>query len=192
MPANFEVWIDTAGTDGAPGTIVTLSGNKLKFRADDLNTDDTTNPVPIVTGLTKYSWARAVYLKCITTPPTSYCNNFKFYTDGVTFGTGITCSVIDGNIVKNSGSSAGYKQNHGTVGDTATVQTDATVYNTTQTQVFTYTAAAPRTLVCSEASAQIDAANETTDYIVLQVAVIDTATAGTKTNNNFTFQYDEV
>ncbi|KKL07075.1 hypothetical protein LCGC14_2589660, partial [marine sediment metagenome] len=38
----------------------------------------------------------------------------------------------------------------------------------------------------------INATGETTNYIVFQVAVINTATPGNKSDETWTFQYDEV
>jgi hypothetical protein len=98
--------------------------------------------------------------------------------------------------VKNSGSSSGYDVATGTVGDTgdrmdsgANKHTDITTRN----DLFGYTLGSPMTgPSISEASSQIDAINETTNYAVLQVEVVDTASSGVKTAETITFQFDEI
>jgi hypothetical protein len=193
MPAVFDVYLDSAGSDNAPGTLVAITN--LRLRTDDANTVDNTNPVPIVATLTKYSYWRQVYMKC-TTAPSVLVNNVKMYTDGGGFGAGIVTYIGGQFPVKNSGSSSGYDVATGTVGDTgdrmdsgANKHTDITTRN----DLFGYTLGSPMTgPSISEASSQIDAINETTNYAVLQVEVVDTASSGVKTAETITFQFDEI
>ena len=63
---------------------------------------------------------------------------------------------------------------------------------TAKTDIFTYTSGAPKSLTISEGSAQIDAINEETDYVLLQMTVTDTASPGTLSAETLTFQYDEI
>lgn len=188
MVATFDWKLLYGGTDGNP-TEVTITN--LRYRTDDANTADTSNPVPIVAGLTKRSYVRAMVLKC-TAPPSSYCNNFKLYTDGGGFGTGITVQIGDQTVTNTGASHANYKVATGTPGDTGTIMTTVYAAITTMTSLFTYTSAAPRTVTVSETSNQIDAADEETDLIITQLDMADTATPGTKTAETYTGQYDEV
>jgi hypothetical protein len=57
---------------------------------------------------------------------------------------------------------------------------------------FGYTSAAPKSVSCSEAGDIMDAQNETTDYIILQAEVIQTASAGTPSNETLSWMWDEI
>ena len=194
MTAAFDVKLDWGGSDNSPdATPITLTN--LRFRTDDVNTQDTTNPIPIVAGQTKYSYWRQVYLKC-TTPPSTKVDNIKMYTDGGGFGTGITTYIAGQFPTHNSGATTGYDLATGTPGDTgdrmdsgAPKHTDCTTRN----DLFGYTSGAPMTgPSISESGAIINDTDETTDYVVLQVVVGDTASPGTKSAETITFQYDEI
>lgn len=189
MAATFDVKLDRGGSDGAPGSKDTVTN--LRFRTDDTNTQDTTNPIPIVTGQTKRSFWRHIYLKCTGAPATK-CDNFKFYTDGGGFGTGITVYVGNETPTNTNVADTGYEVATGVIGDSG----DELVANhgsvTGKTDVFTYTSGSSKTVSCSEGSNQIDAVNEETDYIILQMDVADTASPGTLPQETFTFQYDEI
>lgn len=189
MVATFSLMLDYGGTDAAPGT--SAAWTNLRFRTDDLNTQDLTNPVPIVAGATKYSYARAVYLKCTAAPDTQV-DNFKTYTDGGGFGTGITTSYRTTFPTKNSGSSSDYLAATGTPGDTGTEL--VALYGGAKADLFGLTSGSPLTgPSISETSSIINAQNETTNYLILQCAINgDTAAPGLKTAETITFQYDEI
>ena len=185
---------DFGGTDGSPGTsqnVDSLGPPNIRFKtADDANID-TNNPIPVPTSGTKYSYWKHIYLKC-TGAPSSQCDNFKFYTDGSGFGTGITLKVGDEMPTKNSGSSSGYEVATGTEGDTG----DEMVANhsgiTSSTDAFTYTSASPKSVSVSESGNIIDAVGETTNYLVFQLEVDSTASPGNLADETLTFQYDEI
>jgi len=190
MPATFDVKLDIGGSDGSPGQSLTVTNLRMKT-ADD-NDQDTNNPVPIVAGYTKRSFWRSVYLKCTTAPPTK-CDNVKFYTDGTPFGTGIVLYAGEQFPTKNSGSSSGYEKADGTVGDTGDEMVAGHGGLTSKVDVFTKTQGTPLSgPTISESGGIINAIDETTNYLILQLEVIDTATAGTLTAETMTFQYDEV
>ena len=193
MAAVFNVIFDFGGTDNTPGTEQNIDGlgpPNVRFKTADDATIDLINPIPIPAAGTNYSYWKQVYLKCATAPDTQV-DNIKFYTDGTGFGTGIVTNIGDELPVKNSGADTGYDVATGTSGTTGDIMTDHTDI-TAVTDVFSYTSGSPKTITISEASSVIDAINETTNYIVLQMAVGTTASPGDLANETFTFQYDEI
>jgi len=142
--------------------------------------------MPITAATTEYSRWKQIYLKCATAPDTQV-DNIKFYTDGGGFGTGITVNAGDEFPVKNSGADTGYD-----VSDTNEVMTNHTDI-TGVTDAFSFTSGSPLAgPSISEAGNIINAQNETTNYLVLQMTVVDTASPGDLANETFTFQYDEI
>lgn len=169
-----------------------LSYLLLRFRTDDENTQDSTNPIPIVTGQTKRSYYRHVYLYCSAAPGTKV-DNIKIYTDGGGFGTGVTVYSGDETPTKNSGSSAGYDLATGTPGDTGDELVASHQDITAKSDFFGYTSpGSEKSVSISEVGNIIDAIGETSDYVVLQMDVADTASPGTLTAETFTWQYDEI
>ena len=189
MAAVFSVFFDFGGTDNTPGTeqnIDALGPPTLRFKQADDATIDQVAPMPIPAAGSEYSRWKQIYLKCTTAPDTKV-DNIKFYTDGGGFGTGITCNAGDQFPVKNSGADTGYD-----VSDTNEIMTNHTDISS-ETDAFTFTSGSPLSgPSISEASSQIDAINETTNYLVLQMVVASTASPGDLANETFTFQYDEI
>ena len=62
---------------------------------------------------------------------------------------------------------------------------------TGSTDAFTFTSGSPKTVSISEAGSVINAIGETTNYLVFQMEVISTASAGDLTDEDWTYQYDE-
>ena len=195
MVGVVSVYLDTGGTDGTPGTstdVDALGPPSIRFKTADNPTIDTVAPVPIPTSGTNYSFIKSLYIKCDTAPDTQI-DNFRFYTDGTGFGTGITTYVGDQFPTKNSGSSSGYKVATGTVGTTGTEMTVNYPGITTKTDAFTFTSGSPLIgPTISETGNKIDLAGETTNYIVFQANVINTASPGNKPDETWTFIYDEI
>lgn len=195
MVATVSVYLDTTGSDNSPGTstdIDALGPPALRFKTADNATIDTVNPVPIPAAGTNYSFIKSIYVKCDVAPDTQI-DNFRLYSDGGGFGTGITTSVGNQFPVKNSGSSSGYAVATGTIGTTGTEMTVNNTDVTTKTDLFTFTSGSPMTgPSISEAGSIINLAGETTNYVILQVAVGTTATPGNKTDETLTFLYDEI
>lgn len=188
MAAVFDVFLDTGGTDNNPGVetdIDALGPPALRFKQADDPTIDANDPMPIPAAGSEYSRWKQIYLKCSTAPSTKV-DNVKFYTDGGGFGTGITVNVGDGAQVHNSGATTGYDVSD--ANETMTNHTDVAAV----TDAFSFTSGAPRTCTISEATSQIDAIDETTDYLVLQMIVDNTASPGDLANETFTWQYDEI
>lgn len=194
MAATMNVYFDFGGSDGNPGTnqnVDSLGPPNLRFKtADDANID-ANNPIPIPSSGTKYSYWKHIYLYCSSAPNTQI-NNVKLYTDGGGFGTGVTLYVGDQFPTKNSGSSSGYEVATGTQGDTG----DEMVANhsgiSSKSDLFSYTSSSPLSVSISESGGIIDAVGETTNYVVLQMAVDNTASPGNLADETITFSYDEI
>jgi len=195
MAAVFNVNFDFGGSDGTPGTEQNTDGlgpPNVRMKTADDATIDSTNPIPIPPSGTRRSFWKQLYLYCATAPSTQV-DNVKFYTDGGGFGTGITLYVGEQFPTKNSGSDAGYEVAAGTVGQDG----DEMVANhggiTSKADAFSFTSGSPLSgPSISEAGNIIDAIGETTNYIVVQMDVADTASPGDLTDETMTFQYDEI
>jgi hypothetical protein len=193
MAATFNVYYDFGGTDGSPGTeqnTDSLGPPNVRLKTADDATIDLNNPIPIPDAGTNYSYWKHIYLKCATAPDTQV-DNVKFYADGTGFGTGITLNIGDELPTKNSGADTGYNVATGTEGTSGDVMTEHSEI-TGVTNAFDYTSASPKSISISESGNIIDAIGETTNYIVLQMAVADNASSGDLSNETMTFQYDEI
>jgi len=189
MAATFNVKLDRGGSDGSPSDKDTITN--LRFKTADDNDQDTNNPIPIVTGQTKRSYWRHIYMKCTQAPATKV-DNLKFYTDGGGWA-GCTLNVGEQFPANTSIADAGYELATGTPGDTG----DELVANhagiSSKADAFTKTQGAPLSgPSISEDSNQIDALNEETDYLLLQLDVSDSASPGVLAQETLTIQYDEI
>lgn len=191
MVADFDIMLDTVGTDGTPGTSTNtdvLGPPNLRFKRADDHLIDSNDPIPIPTSGTNYSKWKSIYVKC-TTGPNTQVDNFKFYTDGGNFGTGITVRVGQQFPTKNSGTSSGYKV--ATPVDTAILNNYTGIASVAD--AFSYTSGSPLSgPAITEAGGIINAIGETTNYLILQMEVISTASPGNLTDETFTIQYDEI
>lgn len=183
------------GSDGTPGTDDSdVTSGMLRFKTNDNNTDDNNDPIPIPAAGTNYSFWKHVYLRMTVRPGSEIVNNVKFYTDGGTFGTGIGMNVSDTFPTHNSGSNAGYEVDDNTSGSTGTDMDTGTPNHsgvTGETSAFTYTSGSPLSVTISEASSQMDAVSEATNFVILQMTVASTASSGESGDETLTFRYDE-
>ncbi len=188
MVATIDVYFDFAGTDNTPGTeqdIDALGPPTLRFKQADDATIDSASPMPIPAAGTEYSRWKQTYIFCAVAPDTQI-DNVQIYTDGGGFGTGITTNVGDEFPVKNSGADTGYD-----VSDANAVMTTHTDI-TGSTDLFGYTSGSTLTGSISEAGGIINLAGESSNYFVLQMEVINTASPGDLANETITFAYDEI
>lgn len=189
MVADFNVELDTGGTAGNPGAETDtdpLGPPNIRFkRADDPNIDNNDPNIIPVSG-TNFSRWKQIYLKCVVAPQTQV-DNVKIFTDGTGFGTGITVVVGDQTPTKNSGSNAGY--------DPSNVD-DEVITNhsgiSSDTNFFTFTTVSPFSVSISESGSIIEEINETTNYVVLQMELLNTADPGDLANETITWEYDEI
>ena len=189
MAAAMSIYYDFGGTDGTPGTeqdIDALGPPTLRFKVADDATIDSNNPVPIPAAGTNYSYWKQIYMYCDTAPSTQV-DNVKFYTDGGGFGTGITMNVGDQFPTKTNASDAGYE-----VADTATDIVASHTGIAAKTDAFTFTSGSTLAVSIGETGSIINAIGETTNYVVLQLAVASTASPGDLDNETCTFQFDEI
>lgn len=189
MVATMDVFTDFAGANNAPGTLQDtdpLGPPNVRFKYADNNTIDLNDPIPIPSAGTNRSRWKHMYIRCAVAPDTQI-DNMKIHSDGAGFGTGITVNVGDGTQVKNSGSSAGYE-----VSDVADEALTGHADIATVTDFFTFTVGSPRTISISEAGSIINLATETSDYVVLSMEVINTASPGNLTDETITYEYDEI
>ncbi len=189
MAATVSIYYDFGGTDNNPGTeqdIDALGPPTLRFKQGDNATIDAIDPMLIPAAGTEYSRWKQCYLKA-DTGPSVQIDNIKFFTDAGGFGTGITVNVADEFPVKNSGANTGYD-----VSDANAVMTTHTDI-TAVTDAFSFTTGSPLSgPTISEAGSVINATGETTNYFVLQMEVINTASPGDLANETFTIRYDEI
>jgi hypothetical protein len=190
MAATVKTYFDFGGSDGNAATnqeVDALGPPMLRFKQADDATIDSNNPIPVPAAGTERSYWKHIYFKC-TGGTFTQIDNIKLYGDGGDFGTGITLYIGDQNPTNNSGApESGYE-----VADTTnSMVTDHTGISA-RTDVHTYTSGSPRTINISESGSIINASGEMTDYTVWQMEVDNTATAGDLTDEDFTWQYDEI
>ena len=191
MAATMQIFMDTGGTDDNPASEDRVDAIGLRFKSNDNITIDTADPIVVPTAGTNYSYWKAIYLK-MTAADSTKVNGVEFYSDGtISYGTGLTLMVGDETPDKNSGSNAGYEVATGTSGTTGDEMVAAVADLTGSTTAADLTTAAPLSVTISETSTQMDATNETSDYVYLQVNVATTAGAGLSASETLTFRYDE-
>ena len=188
--AVMQIWRDQAGSNDAPGSSLAVESGNLRFKAADNNVQDSNNPLTIPGAGNYHSRWKHIYLKCTTLNDLDYINNVKFYCDGtIGWDANVTLYVGTNTPEKNSGSSAGYEVAN--VDDEDMVTSHAHVSGQADIETY-YDGDNALAVSISEGSSQIDALNETSDYVVLQVDVAAGASPGAQSAETLTFQYDEV
>jgi len=179
MAATMKVYAHTGSGPSDVNTDV-LGPPNVRLKTADDTTIDTNNPIPIPASGHKYSYWKAVTLWA-NTSPAGKIDNIKLYTDGGGFGTGITTYV-------GVQTTATYVQATGTPGDTGDEMVASNAQISSRTDVFTYTSGA---VFAVTGSISNPTTGRTSNYVVLQMAVADTASPGDLANETFTFRYDE-
>lgn len=194
MVATVAVYVET-GPNATPVAVdttnITGSPPNIRFKTADDPTIDANNPIPIPASGTKRSFWKHMFLKA-TAGPFVQIDNVKFFTDGTGFGTGITVFIGDGDQIRNSGSTAGYDQASGMVGDDGDELTTHSSVSTKTEAFGNFDSSTPRTVTISETNAKIENIGETTNYVIAQMDVDSTAGPGDLPNEIWTFQYDEI
>jgi len=153
-------------TGSGAETETDVSAHPCFLNADIVSTDTASYPIkaPIAGGNPTYSYELWLKLRC-TAAPDSYCQNFKFY------GPDHRPDYLD---------SPGNKM---TI-NVATTATGATPVNTVSSVATTrqdtnyYSAGTALTLPVDPGDSKINAVNEETNYLVLQLKVEEAATQG--------------
>lgn len=162
---------------GPTKTAITSTTNRMS--TSDVANPGTSDPIPIPTSGTNYSYWVVTRLEC-TAAPSNGINNLKWYSDGTSFGTGLTCK---GN------TATGYVQATGTQGTTGNVL-NTTNYATlagATADVTTHTSGSPKSVSGSLGATT----GEFGDRFVYQLEVGTTAGVGTTTARTFTWSYNQ-
>lgn len=173
--AVFDVCVDLGAT---PTKMVVTN---LRFNMVDDNDQDYNNPVIIPPSGTAYSYWKHLYLQC-TTAPSIQCDNFEIYGDEAGYDTGVLIRVATNEVLNDSeydqaDGSGAMNGNHSYVSAIADMES--------------YTAASPLALTVAPVDDIIDNTGEETNYVVLQLEVLNTASPGEVTEKTVTFVYDE-
>lgn len=182
-----DVGIARKTGSGPTSTRIDSGGGSGSTRAStsDSPTPGTSNPIPIPAAGTTYSFWVVTQLNAYTTP-TGTINNVKWYTDGTNSWTGVTVEV---------GTCDSYTQATGTTGTggdelTNTNYTGGTLSPTDPSadNAFGYSSGSPLSVSGSISNPSTGAIG---DFVIYQLSVGTSATAGTLSAETFTFRYDE-
>ena len=196
MVATVSIYYDTGGSDTAPGTetdVDALGPPNLRFKLADNPTIDANDKLVVPpNGGPYYSMWKQVYLYC-DAPDGNSIDNLRFYADGANnFGTGIDLDVGLQFPVKTSISDAGYEVATKT-GDSGDEMVAAHAGLTSKASVFDYTVGSPLSgPSINESGNVIDAVGETSNYLVFQMEILNTAGPGElPVDEQLTIKYDE-
>ena len=185
------------GSDATPGTDDSdVTSGTLWFQFADNNSspgDDDRIAVP--PSGTNYSFWKHTYFRMSARPGAEVVNNLKFYSDGANgFGTGVGLVVSDQLPAHTAAADTEYEVDNHTEGLTSD-DMDAGSNNhsicTTVSDVFGLTAGAALAVTIGEASTQMDAVAEVSAFVLLQMTVASTASAGALAAETLTYRYDE-
>ena len=190
MVAVVAVFYDFGGAVDAPGTkqnIDALGPPRARFKDADNATIDLLNPIVIPGAGTVRSRWKHFYIK-VTTAPDTQIDNLKIYGDGTGFGTGITMDVGDETPINTDLGDGGYDPSD-VSDEVMTNHVDITAV----TEFFTnFTSGAPKSVSISEATNILNAIDEESDYVILQLLVANTASPGDLADETITWEYDEI
>lgn len=148
------------------------SGGRFHRADTDPTTDGSTTFIPIPSAGTNYSWRKSFKLN-VTVAPVGVVSNLRFFSDGTTWGTGITPYAKQ---------KASYTQ--------ASATDNTALFDGTAVDLTTYTSASPLTI---NAGTVLTATTGygTQDYLVIQIAGGTTVSAGTTSARTLTYRVDE-
>ena len=190
MAATMEFYLDTGGSDTSPAnedSIDLLGPPNLRFKSADDKTIDLNDPIVIPGSGTTYSFWKSIYLLMVA-PDSNEVDNLRFYSDGANgLGTGLDVNIGLQFPSNTDDASAGYV--------VAGVSTGMVVGHggiSTEASVFDYTTPGSElAITIGEAGNLMDAANETSNYMILEMQVEDTAGPGTSNQETLGIKYDE-
>lgn len=192
MVATMSVYFDFGGSNGTPGTeqdVDALGPPRLRFKDADDATIDTNDKLVVPAAGTKYSYWKHIYLYC-DAADSHTMNNFAIYSDGANgLGTGVDVKVGLQFPTKTNASSAGYEvadtDDEDLVSDHTGISSVASIFNYTSGE------ANDLDVTCGESGSAIDAVGETTNYVLTEMEVINTASPGDCPDEDGWFSYDE-
>lgn len=169
--------IDSLGGADANYNIafVNPQGN-IRFKQADDSLKNIASPIPIPAAGFKYSYRKSMKIKW-TTPPPAQITNLRLFSDGASIATGVLIRC---------GTDANYIQ--GVSGDAnADVMSGGTL--TQVADIATRTVGSP--LIINAGVVATVAGFGTQDFLVQQVEVASTASAGSTPDRLYTYRYDE-
>lgn len=168
-------------TGVAPGTFTDITSINTRAAQNDTHTTaGTSNPIPIPTSGTSYSFWVTTRLKATTTPAGTI-DNIRWFSDAVSFGTGVTVKGADAS----TGADAGY------IRATSSIQLSTGAHaglDGSPVDVTGLTSGSPRALSGSIVN---PSTGEFGDHWVYSFEVGTTAGAGPTPSNVMSFRYDE-
>lgn len=186
MAATVVINRHTGAPSGSPaiGSLTDITSGTTRVSYSDSPTPGTSNPIPIPPSGTNRSWWASTRLQ-VTAQPTNGISNIKWYSDGTSFGTGLTC------MGQTAAAATGYTQATGSGG----AGTSGTVLNTTNYPALSAATVDVTTLTSGSPKSVTGSIGATTghlgDFFVFQLEVGSTASVGTTTARTFTWAYDE-
>lgn len=182
---------------GASGsqTLNDITTANTTLNSADIAADGVAHPTQIPAAGTNYSYFASVCLVCSVAPPTAI-NNIYVYSDGsntLGAGVGANVSTVSGT---NGSTTTNYTQATGSLGVTG-LEMGANYGHSisTPTNFFSYTSASPLALTGTFTTGVDTAANSAAgrfaDWLIEQLTVGTTASAGTTPTETVTFVWDE-
>lgn len=198
MVATLVVNLDTEGVDGTPSEIHAVSAlgpPNLRFKSADAGSDviDTNDKIVIAAAGLKYSRWKSIYLIC-TNADGHTMNNVAIYGDAANAWTPDVDVMVGDEFPNRHYTGAAPNYSGYEEADTADQEMVADHGGITgSASLWTYTDVAPLAVTINVAvqGSVIDAANETSCYVILQMNVDDTAVPGDLANETGSFSYDE-
>jgi len=174
--ASFQATVVTYTYHGATPT--GEQADNVRFKAADDNVQDFTNTIKIPTSGSNYSYWKHI-APVATTPPANFINNVKFYVQGSVDWPGCTLRVAQ---VTN------YSQAIGTQGVTGAEASANHPDHPTMVDVNNYTQTNPLRL---SGSIGPTTGKIIDGYLLMQLEVTPSATAGITSQVTFVWEYDE-
>lgn len=169
MAATYQVDV----FHGSSPTGAAWSAGARFHRADTSpTTDGATTYIPIPTSGTNYSWRKHFKLN-VTATPVGSVSNLRFFSDGTSWGTGVTAYVKTSSTYTQGSSSDNSTQISGS------------------TDVTTYTSGSPLTINSGTVLSNPSTGYGTQDYLVMQVGGTSLVAAGTTSARTLTYRVDE-
>jgi len=194
MAAEIKLYIDYGGTDGSPSENHDSSSDSpnIRFKTEDNSDINSSGQVPIPAMGTRRSYWKSCYLKRTDSSPSTAVSSLSLHWDGTALPTGVVLKIGNTFPVKNSGSDSGYKLATGieNLGGDAAEEKHTGI--TSMVDITNYPDEAPLLITISETSNQLDAQNETSNYFILQLEVLNTADAATLDELPIEIDYLEV
>lgn len=169
MAATYEVRV---AHGAGPSLSAWTAGGRFHRGDDDPTSDGSTTFIPIPTSGTNYSWRKSFKL-AVTVAPSGTVSNLRFFSDGVSWGTGITPYAMP---------KTAYTQ--------ASASDNTALFDNSAVDLTTYTSGSPLS-INSGTVLTTTTGYGTQDYLVIQVAVESTASPGTTSARTMTYRCDE-